>query len=129
VGYCRDEEGEVIVDPDEEVCGAVGEVFAMFTEVGSAYAVVARCPGGVSRAAPTGAPGPGSCGSVADPFAGLLHLVQPGLRRRRTSTAGSVPNAPSPRRGVHTSTVELPRAQWAVCIQDHHAAYISWATF
>jgi len=30
---------------------------------------------------------------------------------------------------VHTSTVELPRAQWAVCIQDHHAAYISWATF
>jgi len=40
VGYCRDEEGEVIVDPDEEVSAAVAEVFATFTEVGSAYAVV-----------------------------------------------------------------------------------------
>jgi Recombinase zinc beta ribbon domain len=30
---------------------------------------------------------------------------------------------------VHTSTVELPRAQWAVCIHDHHAGYISWASF
>ena len=38
VGYCRDEEGEVIVDPDEEVSGAVAEVFATFTQVGSAYA-------------------------------------------------------------------------------------------
>src|ERR1035438_2549403 len=28
VGYCRDEDGEVIMDPDEEVSGAVAEVFA-----------------------------------------------------------------------------------------------------
>ena len=34
VGYCRDEEGEVIIDPDDEVSGAVAEVFATFTKTG-----------------------------------------------------------------------------------------------
>jgi DNA invertase Pin-like site-specific DNA recombinase len=130
VGYCRDEEGEVIVDPDEEVCGAVGEVFAMFTEVGSAYAVVGALSG---RRFPRRAYGGAWAGQLR--FGSLTHsrvcsilsnpvyagaYVYGRFRSKRTVT---------PDGGVHTSTVELPRAQWAVCIQDHHAAYISWATF
>src|SRR5664280_1457865 len=42
------------------------------------------------------------------------------FRSRRTVT---------PDGAVHTATVELPRAQWAVCIQDHHPGYISWDQF
>jgi DNA invertase Pin-like site-specific DNA recombinase len=42
VGYCYDEQGRIIPDADEEVRGAVGLVFRLFRETGSAYAVVQR---------------------------------------------------------------------------------------
>src|SRR5215469_8179026 len=37
VGFCYDEEGRTILDPDEEVRGAVALVFRLFRETGSAY--------------------------------------------------------------------------------------------
>lgn len=42
VGFCHDDEGHVVVDPDDEVRGAVQRVFHLFKETGSAYAVVQR---------------------------------------------------------------------------------------
>src|SRR5712692_594877 len=42
VGYCYDEEGRIIIDPDDEVRGAIGLVFRLFRETGSAFAVVQR---------------------------------------------------------------------------------------
>jgi DNA invertase Pin-like site-specific DNA recombinase len=42
VGYCRDEQGRIVPDADEEVRGAVELVFRLFRETGSAYAVVHR---------------------------------------------------------------------------------------
>jgi len=40
VGFCYDEESRVVMDPDEEVQGAVALVFRFFRETGSAYAVM-----------------------------------------------------------------------------------------
>jgi DNA invertase Pin-like site-specific DNA recombinase len=40
VGLCYDEEGRIVLDPDEEVRGAVELVFRLFRETGSAFAVV-----------------------------------------------------------------------------------------
>jgi excisionase family DNA binding protein len=130
VGYCRDEEGEVIMDPDEEVSGAVADVFATFTQTGSAYAVVGAL---AKRRFPRRAYGGAWAGQLR--FGSLTHsrvcsilsnpvyagaYVYGRFRSKRTVT---------PDGGVHTSTVELPRAQWAVCIHDHHLGYISWASF
>jgi DNA invertase Pin-like site-specific DNA recombinase len=42
VGFRYDEEGRIILDPDEEVSGAVALVFRLFRETGSAFAVVQR---------------------------------------------------------------------------------------
>src|SRR3984893_15273170 len=42
VGFCNDEQGHIILDPDEEVRGAVAFVFRLFRETGSAFAVVQR---------------------------------------------------------------------------------------
>jgi DNA invertase Pin-like site-specific DNA recombinase len=42
VGFCYDDEGRIVADPDEEVRGAVQLVFRLFRETGSAYAVVQR---------------------------------------------------------------------------------------
>ena len=40
VGFCHDEDGHIVLDPDEEVRDAVSLVFRLFTETGSAFAVV-----------------------------------------------------------------------------------------
>src|SRR3954454_8222413 len=40
VGYVYDQDGQVVMDPDEEVRAAIADVFACFQETGSAYKVV-----------------------------------------------------------------------------------------
>src|SRR5258706_11372137 len=42
VGLCYDDEGRIVLDPDDEVRGAVQLAFRLFRETGSAYAVVQR---------------------------------------------------------------------------------------
>ena len=42
VGFCYDEQGRIILDPDEEVQGAVSLVFRLFRETGSAFGVRQR---------------------------------------------------------------------------------------
>src|SRR5260370_6211997 len=42
VGLCYDDEGRIVLDPDDEVRGAVQLAFRLFRETGSAYAVVKR---------------------------------------------------------------------------------------
>ena len=42
VGFCYDDQGRIILDPDEEVQGAVSLVFRLFRETGSAFGVVQR---------------------------------------------------------------------------------------
>ena len=45
VGYVHDEAGEVVIDPDAEVAGAIRDLFATFAACGSAYGVVAAFAG------------------------------------------------------------------------------------
>ena len=42
VGLCYDDDGRIVLDPDDEVRGAVQLAFRLFQETGSAYAVVKR---------------------------------------------------------------------------------------
>lgn len=42
VGFCFDNQDRIVLDPDDEVRGAVALVFRLFQETGSAYAVVQR---------------------------------------------------------------------------------------
>ena len=49
VGFCYDEQGRIILDPDEEVQGAVELVFRLFRETGSAFAVMQRFAEGALR--------------------------------------------------------------------------------
>src|SRR5246127_179381 len=42
VGLCYDEQGRISLDPDEEVRSAVGLVFRLFRETGSAFGVMQR---------------------------------------------------------------------------------------
>jgi len=130
IGYLHDEDGAVIMDPDEEVSAAIAEVFTAFTQLGSAYAVVGAFAG---RRFPRRAYGGSWAGQLR--FGSLTHsrvcaiLSNPvyagayvyGRFRSKRSVA--------PDGSIRTSTVELARPDWAVCIPDHHPGYVSWEMF
>ena len=130
LGFLHDEDGAVIIDPDEEVSSAIAGVFAAFTQTGSAYAVVGALAG---RPFPRRAYGGAWAGQLR--YGSLTHsrvcailsnpvyagaYVYGRFRSRRTV---------SPDGSIRTSTVELPRTEWMVCIRDHHPGYITWEMF
>ncbi len=130
VGYLHDEDGNVIVDPDEEVSGAIAEVFTTFTQVGSAYAVVGALR---ERRFPQRAHGGAWAGQLR--FGSLTHsrvcsiLSNPAYAGAYVFGRFRSRRSVNPDGSVHTVTTELPRAQWAVLIHDHHEPYISWEQF
>jgi len=118
VGYTRDEDGAVIIDPDEQVSAAVAAVFATFTAAGSAYAVVGELAGRPFPRRAYGGAWAGQlrfgsrthsrvCAILSNPvYAGAY--VYGRYRSKRTVT---------PDGGVRARTVELPRPEWAVGIR------------
>jgi excisionase family DNA binding protein len=130
VGYVHDEDGQTIIDPDEEVQAAIGDLFTAFEQTGSAYGVVGAFK---DRRFPKRAYGgawagelrwgalthPRVLGVLANPcYAGAYVFGR--YRSRRTV---------SPDGTIATRTVELPRAEWPVLIQDHHPGYVTWETY
>ncbi len=130
IGYLYDDEGSVILDPDEEVQAAVTDLFRAFAQTGSAYGVVGvfkdrRFPKRVHAA----------------PWTGELRRER--LRYSRVRQALTNPcyagayafgrhrsrRAVTPEGTIVTKKAALPRAEWAVLIHDHHPAYISWDAF
>jgi hypothetical protein len=81
IGYVYDDEGRVLIDPDEEVATAISDVFTAFTATGSAYQVVAAF---ADRRFPRRAYGGAWAGRVRFgrlSLPGARHSGQPGLRR------------------------------------------------
>ena len=130
IGYLYDDEGHVIVDPDEEVQAAVSDLFRAFAQTGSAYGVVGVFK---DRRFPKRA--------HAAPWTGELRWER--LRYSRVRQALTNPcyagayafgrhrsrRAVTPEGTIVTKKGELPRAEWAVLIHDHHPAFISWDAF
>ena len=130
VGYVYDEEGGVVIDPDAEVAAAVADVFAAFTQTGSAYGVAGAFAG---RRFPRRAYGGVWAGQIR--WGRLTHARAAGILsnpvyagayvfgRRRTR------QVVHPDGSVHSATTELPREQWQVLIHDHHEGYVDWEQF
>jgi excisionase family DNA binding protein len=127
-GYVHDDEGAVIIDPDEEVQAAVGDLFTAFVATGSAYAVVAAFNG---RRFPRRPHGDGIDLSwspltydrilkvLSNPvYAGAYVFGR--HRSRRTVAADGT---------LTTRTITLPRAEWETLLFDHHPGYITWEQF
>ncbi|MGE5763339.1 MAG: recombinase family protein [Mycobacterium leprae] len=130
VGYVYDDDGHVVMDPDDEVRAAVTDVFACFEQTGSAFGVVGAF---ADRRFPARAYGGAWAGQLR--YCRLSHArAQTVLRNpayagayvfgRRTSRRRVDPDGT-----IHTTTRMLPRDQWGVVILDHHPGYISWDQF
>jgi DNA invertase Pin-like site-specific DNA recombinase len=130
VGYVYDEDGQTIIDPDEEVRAAIAEVFGAFERTGSAYGVVGAFEG---RRFPKRAYGGAWAGELR--WRKLTHPRALGVLRIPCYAGAYVFGRYRSRRTVRpdgtitTAVTELPRAEWPVVIQDHHPGYIGWERY
>lgn len=131
-GLVHDRSGAVTLNPDEEVQARVALVFAKFRELHSAHAVrrYLRANGLPLPVRPLRGPAPHDVVWREATSARVRSILQnPALagayvygRRRQApghARAGS----------CRPSTIEVPIAEWEVCLQEAHAGYISWEEF
>ena len=130
VGLVYDDDGGVVIDPDEEVAAAISDVFAAFTATGSAYGVAGVFAG---RRFPRRAYGGVWAGQVR--WGKLTHARAAGILRNPAYAGAYVYGRRRSRQvvhpdgSVHSSVTELPRDQWEVLIPGHHAGYITFEEY
>jgi hypothetical protein len=129
VGLAYDQLGNVTLDPDAEVRGALARLFKCFEQTGSAHAVVKQFAADRLQFPGRHAPGGPHAGetywkplrhdlvlfTLHNPrYAGAYFY---GRRKQLTDI------------DAHTRTVHKPRDQWTVLIQDAHPGYISFQQY
>ena len=130
VGYVYDDDGMIVLDPDEEVRAAIADVFACFEQTGTAYAVVGAF---AERRFPARAYGGAWAGELR--YGRLTHSrAQTVLRNPAYAGAYVFGRRRSRRRvdpdgSIRATTTMLPREDWGVVIYDHHRGYITWDQF
>jgi DNA invertase Pin-like site-specific DNA recombinase len=130
VGYVYDDDGRIVLDPDEEVQAAVADVFACFEQAGSAYAVVGAF---ADRRFPARAYGGAWAGQLR--YGRLTHSRALTVLRNPAYAGVYVFGRRRGRRHVEADgtirarTTMLAREEWGVVIYDHHPGYITWQQF
>jgi DNA invertase Pin-like site-specific DNA recombinase len=130
VGLVHDDEGQIVLDPDEQVRGAVSDVFAAFAVTGSAYGTVAAFTG---RGFPYRVYGGAWAGQLRFRPLGHARVLQIVTNpvyagaycygRRRTV------HRVEPDGTVRTGSRKAGRDEWLVLIKDHHEGYITWQQY
>jgi DNA invertase Pin-like site-specific DNA recombinase len=130
VGYLYDEDGQVLIDPDEQARSAIADLFRAFAQTGSAYGVVGAFK---DRRFPKRAHGGAragelswdrlnysrTCDVLTNPCYAGAYVFGRHRSRRAVRPDGT----------IVTKTIELPRSEWAVLIEGHHPGYITWDAF
>jgi len=132
VGFCYDQENRIILDPDEEVRGAVGLVFRLFRETGTAFAVMQRFADGALRF-PKRSYGGAWDGKII--WGRLTHSRVLGMLKN-PSYAGMYVfgryryrREIGPEGGVHKRMHAVAMPDWRVSLKEHHEGYISLEEF
>ena len=132
VGFCFDEEGRTILDPDEEVRHVIRLLFQTFTQTGSAYGVAhkftkqnilfpKRAYGGVWK------------GKLI--FGRLTHSRVVGILKN-PSYAGTyvygrygTEKKVSPEGKIQLTPKKKKMDDWTVTLHNHHQGYITWEEY
>src|SRR5262249_22784087 len=132
VGFCYDDENRIILDPDEEVRGAIGLVFRLFRETGTAFAVMQRFAQGALRF-PKRSYGGAWDGKII--WGRLTHSRVLGMLKN-PSYAGmyvfgryQYRRQISPEGVVHKRTHAVDMTDWRVRLKEHHEGYITLEEF
>jgi len=132
VGFCYDDESRIIFDPDEEVRGAVGLVFRLFRETGTAFAVMQRFAEGALRFPKRSYGGAWDgkiiwgrlthsrvLGMLKNPSYAGMYVFGRYQYRREISPQGEI------QKRIHA--VAMP--DWRVSLKEHHEGYITLEDF
>ena len=128
VGLDYDDDGQVMLSPDEAVRSAIGQVHALFAQLGSARQVMMtlrerglrlpRRKAGARRITWAEASYPAVHDFLANPaYAGAYAF---GKTTTRTEIAGGK---------KVTRHRQLPQDQWEVLIPGHHPGYLGWDAY
>src|SRR5215218_2856714 len=129
VGLDRDEDGRIVLSPDEQVRHAIRRVFELWRRLGSARQVAGELVA-EGQKLPRRALGQrrvrwarANYGAVHDfltnpAYAGAFVFG----RTRQEKSLGAEGR-------VRVKTVELPLEQWSVCLPEHHPGYVSWEEY
>ena len=132
VGFCYDEQSRIILDPDEEVRGAVGLVFRLFRETGTAFAVMQRFAEGALRF-PKRSYGGAWDGKIM--WGRLTHnrvltmLKNPSYAGMYVFGRYQYRREISPEGGIHKRIHAVGMADWRVSLKAHHEGYITLEEF
>src|SRR6266704_2954620 len=132
VGFCYDDQGRIILDPDEEVRGAVSLVFRLFRETGSAYGVVHQFTQRGLRF-PKRAYGGAWDGKII--WGRLSHSRVLSVLKNPSYAGMYVFGRYQYRREINLDGEIRKRMQavampdWRVCLQQHHEGYITLDEF
>ena len=130
VGYIYDDDGQIVMDPDDEIRQAVADFFAVFEASGSAYGVVTAF---AQRRFPKRAYGGAWAGDIR--WGQLTHSRVLWMLANPVYTGTYVFGRHQSRRivqpdgTIRLKIVKLPREEWAVVLRNHHPAYLSWETY
>src|SRR5262245_43257643 len=127
-----EQDGEVLLHPDEAVTGVIRTVFERFAELGSARRVWLWFRSeGLSfplQTTPGGMPGP--IRWVAPTYHAVHQiLTNPVYAGAYTYGKTRYERYVDAHGAVRKRMRHLPMEQWAVLIRDHHPGFIDWATF
>jgi DNA invertase Pin-like site-specific DNA recombinase len=131
VGLVYDDR-RIVLDPDQEVQGAVRTVFELFAREGTAYGVVRRFHDQGLRF-PRRSYGGVWNGKLI--WGRLTHgrtrsmLVNPTYAGVYVFGRHQAAKQVAPSGEIITRTREMPEASWRVTIRDHHEGYINWDQF
>jgi DNA invertase Pin-like site-specific DNA recombinase len=129
VGLSYNDESRIVLDPDEEVRGAVALVFRLFRETGSAFAVVQHFAKAALRF-PRRSYGGAWNGKLI--WGCLTHgrvlylLKNPSYAGMYVFGRYQYRRQINPSGEVHKQMRPVPMADWRVSLQEHHEGYINW---
>ena len=129
VGFDYDENGAVVITPDEAVVEAIATVFRRFAELGTGRQVLLslrgdglllpRRPTRTGRVHWAAATYPAVHDFLTNPVYAGAFVFGRTRTEKRLDPSGT----------VVARTILLPREEWTVLIPDHHPGFIDWATF
>src|SRR5712691_7117424 len=132
VGYCYDEQGRIVLDPEEEVRGAVQLVFRFFRETGTAFAVMQRFMQGAFRF-PKRSYGGAWDGKIV--WGRLSHrrvlamLKNPSYAGMYVFGRYQYRRQISPQGEVRKRMQAVAMPDWRVNLKEHHEGYITLEEF
>jgi len=129
VGLERDDDGGIVLSPDEQVRAAIAHVFLLWGRLGSARQIVAELIAEGQRL-PRRRIGERRVRWARATY-GAVHdfLTNPAYagafvygRTREEKRVG-------PDGRIRARSVDVPLEQWAVCLPEHHPGYVSWEDY